>query len=105
MIVLLSIFGVLAFLPTWRRLSSRHVIAGGVLLGAVILFYVLLFQSLKHVNDRLIPRFKLSPEWLQIRIMAEHYPQNLQGTLSLADTTLRAQFSSSSASAPVASHG
>ena len=55
-IVLLSIFGMLAFLPTWRRVRFRHFITGGVLLGAVILFYVLLFQSLKHANDKLMPR-------------------------------------------------
>lgn len=55
-IVLLGIFGVLAFLPTWRRVSIKHFIAGGVLLGAVVLFYVLLFLSLKHANDKLMPR-------------------------------------------------
>ena len=55
-IALLGVFGVLAFLPTWRRVSVRHFITGGILLGAVVLFYVLLFLSLKHANDKLMPR-------------------------------------------------
>jgi hypothetical protein len=55
-IVVLSLFGLLAFMPRWRELRSHHFITGGVLLVAVASFYLLLFQSLKHANDKLMPR-------------------------------------------------
>ena len=55
-IVLLSVFGLLAFLPPWRRLRAHHYIIGGVLLVSVALFYLLLFKSLKHADDKLMPR-------------------------------------------------
>ena len=54
-IVVLSLFGTLAFLPRWQRLSARHYIMGGVALASVAFFYFLLFKSLKHANDKLIP--------------------------------------------------
>jgi len=55
-IVLLSVFGLLAFLPPWRRRRAHHYIIGGVLLVSVALFYLLLFKSLKHADDKLMPR-------------------------------------------------
>jgi hypothetical protein len=55
-IVLLSVFGLLAFLPRWERVRAHHFVTGGVLLAAVASFYLLLFQSLSHANDKLIPR-------------------------------------------------
>src|SRR5207253_5419260 len=55
-IVVLSGFGLLAFMPPWRKLRSHHFITAGVLLVAVASFYLLLFQSLKHANDKLVPR-------------------------------------------------
>ena len=55
-IVLLSVFGVLAFLPRWQRIRLHHYIVGGVLLASVALFYLLLFNSLSHANDKLMPR-------------------------------------------------
>jgi hypothetical protein len=55
-IVLLSVFGVLAFLPRWQRISVHHYIVGGLLLASVALFYLLLFKSLSHANDKLMPR-------------------------------------------------
>ena len=55
-IVLLTIFGMLALLPSWRRVRLKHFITGVALLGAVTLFCVLLFLSLKHANDKLMPR-------------------------------------------------
>jgi len=54
-IVLLSVFGILAFLPRWQRLRTHHYIVGGVVLASVAVFYFLLFKSLKHANDKLIP--------------------------------------------------
>src|SRR6266403_3802590 len=55
-IVLLSVFGVLAFLPRWQRIRLHHYIVGGLLLASVALFYLLLFKSLSHANDKLMPR-------------------------------------------------
>ena len=57
-IVLLGVFGVLAFLPRWQRVRTHHWIAGGALLAAVVSFYFLLFQTLNHTNDKLMPRLK-----------------------------------------------
>ena len=55
-IVLLGVFGVLAFLPRWQRIRAHHYIVGGLLLASVGLFYLLLFKSLSHANDKLMPR-------------------------------------------------
>jgi hypothetical protein len=55
-IVLLGVFGILAFLPRWQRVRARHYIMGGVLLASVAFFYLLLFKSLKHANNKLMPR-------------------------------------------------
>jgi hypothetical protein len=55
-IVLLSVFGVLAFLPRWQRIRAHHYIVGGLLLASVALFYLLLFKSLSHADDKLMPR-------------------------------------------------
>jgi hypothetical protein len=55
-IVLLGVFGVLAFLPRWQRIRAHHYIVGGALLASVALFYLLLFKSLSHADDKLMPR-------------------------------------------------
>ena len=55
-IVLLGVFGILAFLPRWQRLRAHHFIVGGALLVSVGLFSWLLVKSLKHANDKLMPR-------------------------------------------------
>src|ERR1700720_2429830 len=55
-IVLLGGFGILAFLPRWQRIRAHHYIVGGTLLASVALFYWLLMKSLKHANDKLMPR-------------------------------------------------
>jgi hypothetical protein len=55
-IVVLSAFGLIAFMPRWQRTRSHHFITGGVLLLAVASFYLLLFKSLKHADDKLMPR-------------------------------------------------
>ena len=52
-VVILSILGLLAFLPRWQRLRTHHFITGGVLLIVVASFCALLFRSLKHANDKL----------------------------------------------------
>jgi hypothetical protein len=55
-VVLLGVFGVLAFLPRWERIRAHHYVVGGVLLVSVPLFYLLLFRSLKHADEKLTPR-------------------------------------------------
>ena len=55
-IVLLSLFGLLAFLPRWERVRPHHFVTGGVLLAATVGFYWLLFRSLNHANEKLMPR-------------------------------------------------
>jgi hypothetical protein len=57
-IVLLGLFGVLAFLPPWKRLRAHHFIFGGCLLVTIAGFYFLLFKSLKHADEKLIPKLK-----------------------------------------------
>lgn len=55
-IVLLGLFGFLAFLPRWQRLRAHHIVVGVCLLLTIVSFYFLLFKSLKHANDKLIPK-------------------------------------------------
>jgi hypothetical protein len=55
-IVLLGLFGVLAFLPQWRRVRGHHFIVGGCLLLTIASFYLFLFKSLKYADEKLIPK-------------------------------------------------
>jgi hypothetical protein len=55
-IVLLGVFGVVAFLPRWKSLRAHHFIVGGCLVVAIAAFYLLLFKSLKHAGEKLIPK-------------------------------------------------
>ena len=56
-IVLLSLFGMIAFAPPLAKMRSHHWATGGITLVIVILFYFLLYKSLalagKHVSPRL----------------------------------------------------
>ena len=55
-IVLLGLFGILGFLPRWERIHAHHYVTGVVLVCSVGSFYLLLFDSLRHADDKLIPR-------------------------------------------------
>ena len=55
-IVILSVFRLIAFMPRLQRLRAHHFILGGVLVMAVASFYLLLFKSLSHAKDKLVPR-------------------------------------------------
>jgi hypothetical protein len=55
-IVLLGIFGLLAFLPQWKRVSLRHWVAAGALFVTISGFYLVLFRSLGSANEKLLPR-------------------------------------------------
>lgn len=55
-IVLLSLFGVIAFAPTLARMRTRHW-ATAVITGlAVAVFYLMLFESIKYVGNKVGPR-------------------------------------------------
>jgi hypothetical protein len=55
-IVLLSIFGLIAFAPRWEHLRGHHIAVTVLLLVVVICFYLLLFKSLNHADDKLMPQ-------------------------------------------------
>jgi hypothetical protein len=55
-IVVLSVFGLIAFMPRWKRMRTHHFITAGMLLIAVASFYWILFKSLTHADDKLMPR-------------------------------------------------
>jgi glucose dehydrogenase len=55
-IVVLSILGLIAFLPRWQRVRAPHYLTAAGLLVAVTLFYLLLFHSLKDADEKLMPR-------------------------------------------------
>lgn len=54
-IVVLSVFALIAFMPRWQRIRTHHFVTGGVLLAVVASFYWLLFKSLNHADDILMP--------------------------------------------------
>ncbi len=58
-IVILSLFGVLAFLPPLERFRSRHWTTVAVSVLAVVSFYGLLFWSMNRFGNRYAPRFLL----------------------------------------------
>ena len=55
-VVLLGIFGLIGFMPRWQHLRAHHFATTAALLVAVISFYVLLFKSLDHADDKLMPQ-------------------------------------------------
>ncbi len=55
-IVLLSLFGVIAFAPTMARMRTQHWATAIAALGAVVVFYLMLFQSINYVGKRVGPR-------------------------------------------------
>ena len=55
-VVLLSVFGVIAFAPRLQRMRTYHWATGAVMLVAVAAFYLLLFQSMKYLGNRMGPR-------------------------------------------------
>jgi glucose dehydrogenase len=55
-VVVLSVFGVLAFAPRRQQIRSRHLTVGIVLLIALASFASLLIKSLSHANDKIPSR-------------------------------------------------
>lgn len=57
-IVILSVFGWIAFLPKWERMRSRHWTVSALTALAVVAFYALLFTSAKTIGARFGPRLQ-----------------------------------------------
>ena len=55
-IVILSLFGVIAFAPKLSRFRSHHWATAAVMLVAVVSFYWMLFWSMKKFGNRYAPR-------------------------------------------------
>jgi hypothetical protein len=55
-IVLLSLFGVIAFAPSLARMRTHHWATALITLLAVGIFYLMLFKSIKYVGKRVGPR-------------------------------------------------
>jgi hypothetical protein len=58
-IVVLSLFGILAFWPPLARMRAHHWIVGGVVILAASLFYVMLFRSLNYADTKYGPRLQM----------------------------------------------
>jgi len=57
-IVVASLFGMIAFGPPIQRLRAHHWITAVIAILATILFYVMLFKSLSYVGKKVGPRFE-----------------------------------------------
>ena len=54
-IVVASLFGMIAFAPRLERLRAHHWITGAVALAATVVFYIMLFKSLDYAGKRVGP--------------------------------------------------
>jgi hypothetical protein len=65
-IVVLSLFGVIAYRPPLERMRAHHWATGGLILAATGLFYVFLFKSLDYAGQEIGPRLieleKMGPQ-------------------------------------------
>jgi hypothetical protein len=57
-IVVLSLFGMLAFAPPLARMRAHHWITGGITVIVTIAFYLLLFKSLDYAGKRVGPKLQ-----------------------------------------------
>ena len=57
-IVVASLFGMIAFAPPIQRLRAHHWITGVFTLIAVVFFYVMLFKSLDYAGKKVGPRLE-----------------------------------------------
>jgi uncharacterized membrane protein YhaH (DUF805 family) len=55
-IVLLGLFGLIAFAPNLSRMRPHHWITAFATLISITVFYGLLFESVKHFGNRFGPR-------------------------------------------------
>lgn len=57
-IVVLSLFGIIAFAPSLNRMRTHHWITGILIVTATVLFYAMLFKSLDYADKRIGPRLQ-----------------------------------------------
>lgn len=57
-IVVLSLFGVIAFAPPLARMRTHHWITGAITLTATVLFYVMLYKSLNYADRKVVPHLQ-----------------------------------------------
>ena len=58
-IVVLSLFAIIAFAPPLARMRAHHWVTGLVLVAATALFYVMLFRSLDYADTKYGPKLQL----------------------------------------------
>src|SRR5271156_3701328 len=51
-IVVASLFGMIAFAPPLQRMRAHHWITGGITAIAIVVFYIMLFKSLNYVDQK-----------------------------------------------------
>jgi hypothetical protein len=57
-IVVASLFGMIAFAPPLSRMRTYHKVTAAIALAATVLFYVMLFKSLSYAGHRYGPRLE-----------------------------------------------
>jgi hypothetical protein len=57
-IVVASLFGMIAFAPPLQRIRTHHWITGGITLAATVVFYIMLFKSLDYAGKKVGPRLE-----------------------------------------------
>jgi len=57
-IVVLSLFGILAYWPPLARMKAHHWVTGVVIVAATVVFYVMLFRSLNYAGEKFGPTFQ-----------------------------------------------
>jgi len=57
-IVLLGLFGVIAFAPRLQRMRAHHWTTAGITVMAVLGFYLMLFKSVQYVGNKVGPRLQ-----------------------------------------------
>jgi hypothetical protein len=57
-IVVASLFGIIAFAPPLEKMRAHHWITGVFTLAAALLFYVMLFKSLNYAGTKVGPRLQ-----------------------------------------------
>ena len=57
-IVVAALFGLIAFAPSWKAFESRHVWASIAILGAVLIFGVVLFDAYMQIGHLVGPRLR-----------------------------------------------
>jgi hypothetical protein len=56
--VVAALLGLLAYAPEWRAMRPRQWWTGGLVFAATAVFFVLLFRSLHHAEERVRPRLE-----------------------------------------------